>query len=143
MASKKQTKADTEWQAAMDGMVVPDTARRLTSELPPQRKLEEGGRVGGIFQHMKMIEINDVRTKAKKSIAVYTFRDHKNPEERFAVLGGRVGLDAAFQNLADDEGGWDSLKGQMVLIERGTDTKRDDKTTVGNYSLACWMPEAN
>jgi hypothetical protein len=52
-----------------------------------------------------------------------------------------VGLDSAFQDLADDSGGWDSLKGMMICIERGEDSERSGGATgsIGNYNLYAWM----
>lgn len=139
MAAKK-TK-DTEWLTDAD-IAIPATARKTTSELPDTRKIRENSRVVGIFVNFKMTSITDINTHKPKDVQVYTFRDAKT-KEKFAILGGRVGLDSAFSDLADDCGGWDKLAGQMVVVERGEDSERSNGAagSIGNYSLYAWMPE--
>lgn len=141
MAAKKKND-ETQWLTDAD-IAIPANARKTTSELPDTRKIKENSRIVGIFQSFKMTMITDVNTHKPKEVQVYTFRDHKDSTQKFAVLGGRVGLDSAFQDLADDFGGWDALKGQMVCIERGEDSERSNGAagSIGNYNLYAWLPE--
>ena len=137
MAKKKNEWAD-------DGeILIPASAKKTTSELPPVRKIKENSRIVGIFQSFKMTTITDTNTHLPKEVPVYSFRDAKDSTQKFAVLGGRVGMDAAFSDLADENGGWERLKGQMVCIERGEDSERSNGAagSIGNYTLMSWIPE--
>lgn len=136
-------KANSDKWLTDEDIAIPANARKVTSELPPTRKIKENSRIAGIFQSFKMVMITDTNTHKPKDVACYTFRDPKDSTQKFAVLGGRVGLDSAFSDLADDSGGWDALKGMMVVIERGEDSERSGGGAgiIGNYSLASWMPE--
>jgi hypothetical protein len=140
MAKRTATKA-TDWND--DAVIIPESARKASSELAPTRKIKENTRIVGVFQSFKMTTITDTNTKKPKEVPVYTFRDANDSTKKFAVLGGRVGMDSAFEDLADESGGWEGLKGMMVCIERGEDSDRANGAagSIGNYNLYSWLPE--
>jgi hypothetical protein len=136
MAKKTQMEDDFTKAPRLE---MPASAHRTTSELPPTRKIEQNGQVYGIFINAKLITIMDTDTKLPKELMCYTFRDRET-EEKFSVLGGRTGLDAAFTDLATDVGGWEKLTGMIVLINRGTDVERSGgrKGSIGQYEIGAW-----
>lgn len=120
---------------------IPKTARKTTSALPPTRKIVEGGQIVGVFQKAKVSEIHDTNTKELKPVMIYTFRDPQTGEI-FSVLGGRVGLDNAFENLFLELGGQEKVVGMMVAIERGEDIERSGAAgVIGTYDVYAWVPE--
>ena len=137
MANKKQNK----WTGEGERIAIPQNAKRVSSELPAVRKPTQNSQIVGIFQRAKLTTITDIETHEPKEIMVYTFRDVKTGEP-FGVLGGRVGLDNAFENLFDMHGGQERVKGMWVSIERGEDSERVGKAgSIGNYEVAAWVPE--
>jgi hypothetical protein len=101
-----------------------------------------GGQIVGVFQKAKLATIQDTETHEDKEVMVYTFRDPKSGE-LFAVLGGRVGLDNAFDDMFLQNGGMEKTAGMMVAIERGDDSERSGgrKGSIGNYEVFSWVPE--
>ena len=122
-----------------DEIVIPKSAKKTTSELAPVRKPTENSRIVGVFQAAKLQTINDINTKLPKDIMVYNFRDTKTGE-RFAVLGGRTGMDAAFDTLFQESGGQEKVIGMFVCIERGEDIDRGDNKagSIGTYNVYAW-----
>lgn len=123
-------------------VAIPKGATRSTSALAPTRKIIVGGQIVGVFQKAKLATIQDTETHEDKEVMVYTFRDPKTGE-LFAVLGGRVGLDNAFEDMFLQHGGMEKCAGMMVAIERGEDSERSGgrKGSIGNYDVFAWIPE--
>lgn len=138
MAAKNRNNASKAWTEG-ERVEIPQNATHATSKLADTRKLIEGGQIAGIFVKAKMATIQDTETHEDKEVMVYTFRD-RTTGEPFAVLGGRVGLDNAFDDLFMRQGGQEKVSGMMVVIERGEDSERSNgrKGIIGNYDVFAW-----
>jgi hypothetical protein len=133
MATKKQDPWTT------NKVAIPKKAHKATSELAPVRKPTENSQIVGVFQSAKIQTINDINTKLPKDIMVYNFRE-QGTGARFAVLGGRTGMDAAFDTLFMEMGGAEKLAGMVVCIERGEDLARGEGKagSIGTYNVYAW-----
>lgn len=137
MAVKKKN----EWIEG-ERVSIPKSATHSSSALAPTRKIVVGGQIVGVFQKAKLATIQDTETHEDKEVMVYTMRDRKTGE-LFCVLGGRVGLDNAFENCFLLNGGIEKTVGMVVAIERGEDSERSNgrKGIIGNYDVYSWVPE--
>ncbi len=114
-----------------------DSKKRRTykSEFAPQVSLQPGDTFDGSLQEVAEITIMDDKRKEEKEVMRYTFR---NKDGKRVVILGAVGLDAAFKEMFDAEGGQDRCIGLMVRIERGQNERLSRNRTMGTYAVSCW-----
>lgn len=108
-------------------------------------KLEEGDEIIGVLVSIRDHSITDTRTKKPKDIRVYSIR---TPDGSVKKIGGRTILDRMFDDILDENGGfdvqnhrytgpgYDAIKDKIVKINRGDDTETRDKNPLGTYEVA-------
>jgi hypothetical protein len=104
---------------------------------------EEGQEITGVLLSLRDHNIMDRRTKLPKDIRVYSIRT----EIGTLRIGGRTILDRMADEIMDENGGftvdnrrytgagYDWLKGRMVRLIRGDDSKTGEGNPLGTYEI--------
>lgn len=108
-------------------------------------ELKENSSIQGVFISVKDQEITDRRTKLRKHIRVYAIRLDSG---KIAKVGSRALLDGIFDDIMDENGGYDVInnrysgpgikwiQGKIVKFVRGADTKSKlDGNPMGTYEI--------
>jgi hypothetical protein len=99
----------------------------------------------GVLVSIRDHSITDRRTKKPKDIRVYSIRI---PDGTVLKIGGRTILDRLFDDIMDENGGfdvqnrrytgtgYDYLKDKAIKMNRGKDTRTGDGNPLGTYEVA-------
>jgi hypothetical protein len=108
-------------------------------------KLEESDEITGVLVSIRDHQITDKRTKQLKDIRVYGIRTGDGTVKK---IGGRALLDRMFDDIMDENGGYDvtnrrysgpgydAIKDKVIKINRGEDTTTSGGDPLGTYEIS-------
>jgi hypothetical protein len=105
----------------------------------------EGDEIMGVLLSIRDHAIKDKRTKLPKDIRVYSIRTADGSVKK---IGGRTILDRMFDDIMDENGGYEVLnrrysgpgyeylQNRVVKLNRGDDSETSEGNPLGTYEVA-------